>query len=397
MGYVLWPSRYNVLPHLAVGGSFVSVVVPSVIMNVQDLYPPDVVQLYINIIVSGSLFYLIGNIMGFMIGKGVKTTLSYDVMNPLEYEQRVIRLTQTLMIICVVGLVVSYAVMGFVPMFAEDPISAKLFRGAYQAPYSRVSIIFRSAFTIGSTIIPIACIVWYRTRKWSMLFLILSVLVLMAVSLIRSGAFMGVVLAFAIVMSFKSKWHFWLLMAILIGVFVFSSFFYYVVGVREWTDDKNIWEIITAGTPDIPDHLDFLVHFRDNPVYTYGRTIYGGLIPGHYPWNPAVYTLVMVNPGADINEIGSGGLRLPLPVWGYVSFGWIGVVAFPFLTGLIGGFFLKVIKETFYRFNSIIILTIVTVAFTSVISIPANFTQLNMYAVPPALICLLYLYRFKIK
>ena len=396
LGYVLWPSRYNVLPHLAVGGSFVSIVVPSIILNVQDEYAQNVVDLYINIIVTGAFFYLLGALLGFIQGKGVKTHFSYDVMSVGDYETRVIRVTQTLMALCVAGLVISYLVMGFVPMFAENPIAAKLFRGPYQAPYSRVSIIFRSAFTIGSTIMPIACVVWYKTRSRVTLMLIIATLGLMAVSLIRSGAFMGVVLAFAIVMSFKSRWHFALLMVILIGVFVFSSFFYYVVGINKMSDDTNIWKIITAGTPDIPDHLDFLTHYIDAPLPTYGRTIYGGLIPGHYQWNPAVYTLIMVNPGADINEIGSGGLRLPVPLWGYVSFGWVGVIAFTFFTGYLGGFFLKILKEMFYRYNSIIILTIGLVAFSTVVRILVNFTELSMYALPPAFVCLFYLYRFKL-
>lgn len=397
LGYVIWPSRYNVLPHLAVGGSFISIVVPSLVLHVYDAYPQDIVSLYINIIVTGAIFYLLGAVLGFVNGKGVKTNFSYDVMGCIAYEQRVIRLTKNLMIFCVVGLVLSYAIMGFVPMFAENPIAAKLFRGPYQAPYSRVSILFRSAFTIGSTIIPIACIVWYHTKSKLFLFLIFSVLLLMAVSLIRSGAFMGVVLAFAIVMSFKSRWHFAGLMVILIGIFVFSSFFYYAVGVRTMSDDTNIWKVITAGSPDITDHLDFLGRFNENPVFTYGRTIYGGLIPGHYAWNPAVYTLIMVNPGADINEIGSGGLRLPVPLWGYVSFGWAGVISFTFLTGYLGGFFLKILKDMFYNHSSIIILTIGTVAFSSVVQIIVNFTQLSMYALPPAIVCLVYLYRFKLK
>lgn len=396
-GYILWPSRYNILPHLAVGGSFVSIVVPALILQVQDTYPSDIVSFYTRIITIGAIAYVVGNVYGFINGKGVRTSFSFDVMDRTAYENRVISITQTMMMIGIIGLVLSYAIMGFVPMFAENPIAAKLFRGPYQEPYSRVSILYRASFYIVATIMPIACIIWYKYRSKLFLLLILTVLVLMAVSLQRSGAFMGIVLAFAIVMSIKSKVHFAILMLFLISVFVFSAFFYYLIGINSYRDDLNVWEIISAGTPDISDHLDFLNHFDQNPVWTYGRTVYGGLIPGHYEWNPAVYTLTMVNPGADINEIGSGGLRLPLPVWGYVAFGYPGAIIFSLLTGLLGGFFLRIMKDIFLRFDSIVIRTIGIVAFGTVVNIIVNFTQLNMFLLPPAFVCLFYLYRFRIK
>ena len=318
-------------------------------------------------------------------------------MDTEKYEARVIKITRNLMLIGIIGLIISYIIMGFVPMFAKDPISAKLFRGQYQAPYIRVAVIYRSCFYILATIMPIACIVWYKTRSKFFLFIIGTALILMAVSLARSGAFMGIVIAFAIVMSIKSRTHFAILMGILIGVFVLSSFFYYIVGVRTYSDDKNVWQIITAGTPDITDHLDFLGYYEQAPELTYGKTIYGGLIPGHYKWNPAVYTLLMVNPGQDINDIGSGGLRLPLPFWGYVAFDWPGVIICSFFTGFLTGWVIRMTKDMFHRYKSILIRTVIIIGFGSIAGIIANFMQLNIYNFPPAIVSLFYLYRFKIK
>ncbi|MXV16700.1 oligosaccharide repeat unit polymerase [Hufsiella ginkgonis] len=394
-GYIVWPSRYNVMQHLAVGGSFVSIIVPALILGIQDKYPASIVNLYTLILTVGATAYVIGLIAGFLVGRGVKTSFSFDVMDNALYEQRVIRITGRLMVAGIMGLIISYIVMGYVPMFAEDPISAKLFRGQYQAPYIRIAFLYRTSFFILAPIMPISCIIWYKYRSTFFFFAILTSLALMAASLARSGAFMGIVVAIAIVMSFKSRLHFTILMIVLVGVFVLSSFFYYLVGVRSFDGEKNIWEIITAGTPDIPDHLDFLTFFSENPVWTYGRTMYGGLVPGHYKWNPAVYTLIMVNPGKDINEIGSGGLRLPLPIWGYVSFGYPGVIAFCVLTGFLGGYFLRILKDMFARYSSILVRTVATIAFGSVVGILVNFAQLSMYALPAALVSLLYLYRFK--
>lgn len=395
--YIIWPSRYNVIQHLAVGGSFVSIIVPAMILSVQNDYDPEIVALYTEILAVGSLFFLFGLIAGFLSGKNIKTNFSFDIMSTEDYEKRVVTITRNLMLAGIIGMVFSYIVMGFVPMFAQDPISAKLFRGEYQAPYIRIAAIYRSSFFILATIMPIACIVWYRFRSKLFLVLIISSLLLMIVSLARSGAFMGVVFAFAIVMSFKSRWHFVILMTLLVGIFVLSSFFYYIVGIRAYSDDKNIWEIITAGTPDIPDQLDFLTRFEEKREWTYGRTVYGGLVPGHYQWNPAVYTLVMVNPGKDINDIGSGGLRLPLPVWGYVSFEWIGVIIFSISTGFLTGWFFRMIKDMFKRFSSILTRTVIIIGFGAVVGIIANFTQLSIYLFPPAMFSMLYLFRFKLR
>ena len=395
--YIIWPSRYNVLQHLAVGGSFVTIVVPALILSVQDQYEKSIVNLYIWILCVGAISFLSGLITGFTAGRNIRTRFSFDLMDFDAYEERTVKITRNFMIFGIAGMVISYLVMGFVPVFAADPISAKLFRGQYQAPYIRVAFLFRTAFFILATLMPIACIIWYKFRTKLFLFIIIASILLMAASLARSGAFMGVVIAFAIVMAFKSRVHFLILMSLLVGVFVLSSFFYYIVGVRTYSNDKNIWEIITAGTPDIPDQLDFLTRFEEKEDWTYGRTIYGGLIPGHYKWNPAVYTLVMVNPGQDINDIGSGGLRLPLPVWGYVSFEWTGVILFSLLTGFLTGVCFRMIKTMFAKFESILTRTVIIIGFGAVVGIIANFTQLSIYNIPPAIVSLFYLYRFRLK
>ena len=136
--------------HLSVGGSFVSIVVPAFILHVQDEYPPEIVDLYVQILLLGLLALLPGLIIGFILGKGRTSNFSFDIMGSTAYELRVINLTKTLLVIGIGGLVISYAVMGFVPLFAADPISAKLFRGPYQAPYLRVAVLYRASFFICS-------------------------------------------------------------------------------------------------------------------------------------------------------------------------------------------------------------------------------------------------------
>jgi hypothetical protein len=393
-GYILWPSRFNVVSHLSVGGSFIAIFVPTLILHIDERYP-TVVDLYLEVLMVGALCYLPAAILGFWSARRVQTKFSFDRLDECVYEGRTIRLTQRLLIFAIAGLAVSYLVMGFVPMFAREPIAAKLFRAQYQEPYRRVAVLFRASFYILATIMPIACIIWYKYRSRFFLYAILCALGLMVISLVRAGAFGGIVFAFAIIMAFKSRTHFALLMISMIAVFILSSFFYYIIGVRSFTGNENYWEVLAQGSSDIEDQLQFLVRFQENPVYTYGRTIYGGLIPGHYKWNPSVYTLSIIAPNEDINIVGSGGIRLPLPLWGYVSFQWLGVVVFSVSTGFLAGYFLRVLKNWFEKFPSILIRTVCVVVFGTLFGTIIGFSQLNMFNIPPLLICLMYIYRFK--
>jgi hypothetical protein len=301
------------------------------------------------------------------------------------------------MIIGIIGLTVSYTGMGFMPVFAREPIAAKLFRGQYNAPYLRVAILFRISFFLISTIMPIACIIWYKIRSKVFFLLIMAGLFLMIASLQRSGAFSGIVFAFIIVMSFKSNFKFAILMVTLVGIFILSAFFYYIVGVKSFTGTEDKWAVIGASSPDIDDELQFMVKFDQEPVWTYGRTMYGGLIPGHYKWNPSVYTLSIIAPNRDVNDVGSGGLRLPLPLWGYVSFQWAGVILFSLLTGILTGAFLGILKTWIIKYESIIIRSTAIIAFAAVTAPIIGFTLLNMFFIPPALIMLFYLYRISWK
>ena len=393
--YIVWPSRYNVITHGYVAGGFISIFVPAIILNVSDKYPPAIVDLYTNILVVGTLFFLAGLIGGYFVGRRIPTRFSFDVMDTVAYEERVVKITKIFMLLGIAGLTLSYIGMGFMPLFASEPIAAKLFRGQYQAPYLRVAVLFRVSFFLISTIIPIACIIYYKYRSKLFLFMIMAGIFLMAASLQRSGAFSGVVFAFIVIMSFKSRAHFITLMIILVGIFVLSSFFYYIVGVRTFQGDENPWEVIAAGSPDIDDQLQFMVKFDENPVWTYGRTMYGGLITGHYEWNPSVYTLSIIAPGRDVNDVGSGGLRLPLPLWGYVSFQWIGVILFSLLTGILNGAFIAILKNWVNKYGSLITRATAIIAFAAVASPVVGFTLLNMFFIPPAIIMLFYLYRIR--
>ena len=354
--YLVWPSRYNVMAHLNLGFAFIAYFVPAIILQDHKDYPAATVDLYVTIMLVGALSFIGGLFSGFTLKPLHLANFSFSYLNTDVYKKRIIDITRLLLFTGVVGLCIGYLLMGFVPAFAADPVSAKFFRGVYQVPFY-VSIVYLSSFFILTTVTPIAIVIWYTNRRKNLfLFGAIAAVILMAVSLSRGPAFSGVVLAIAILMSFKNVRSFMWLIVLLFSLYFASSAFYFVIGVRDLTevsssfkDDHVFWRVLSAGTVDITDQLTFMDFFNRNPLWTYGRTVIGGLIPSHYDWNPAIFTLKVTHPGEDPTTLISGGLRLPAPIWGYVSFQWIGVVLFCFLSGFIKGIFLRFTKYWIFK------------------------------------------------
>lgn len=401
--YLVWPSRYNVMAHLNVGFVFIAYFIPAVILKDQEDFSNDVVSLYTLILFIGALFFIIGLYLGFLIKPVRFSNFSFALLDTEAYKSKIIKVTKVFLIGGIVGQTLGYLMMGFVPAFAADPVAAKFFRGEYQVPFY-VSMVYLSSFFILTTVTPIAIIIWYNNKK-KKLFLLGAIIAvgLMSVSLSRGPAFSGVVLAIAIIMSFKNRWTFAFLIIFLVSIYLLSSIFYFVIGVRDFDqvssnfkDDHLFWRVASAGSIDIQDQLTFMDFFAKNPIWTYGRTVLGGLVPSHYAWNPAVYTLRVTNPGEDITTLISGGKRLASPIWGYVSFQWIGVVVFCFLSGFLKGLFLKFTKYWIYKSQSILIATVIIVINISVFSALSEFFILSIYALPPVIVLMFYAFRVKV-
>ncbi|RWY50197.1 oligosaccharide repeat unit polymerase [Mucilaginibacter gilvus] len=399
--YLVWPSRYNITAHLNIAFVFIAFFVPAIILNNYEEYSPDIVDLYVQLLTVGGICYVIGLFIGFNI-KPWRTSLSFDVLSSAMYSKRVVNVTAIMLILAIAGESFGYLLMGYVPMFAADPLAAKFFRNQYAVPFY-VSIIYLSSFFVLSTLVPISLMIWYQDKK-KVFFLILSFLAvsLMMMSLARSAAFSGIILFVAVIMSFKNKKTFFLFIILIFCAYGFSSVFYFITGIRNFTDvgfktDHIFWRVLSSGTIDIDDQLNFLTYFDKNPEWTYGRTVYGGLIPSHYFWNPAVYTLRVVNPGSDLNTLISGGLRLPAPIWGYVSFQWPGVVMFCFLSGMIKGMMAKFTKHWVSKHKTLLIIVIVMAINIFVFEPACYFFVMSNYSIPPLILMLFYMYRIKLK
>lgn len=401
--YLVWPSRYNVMAHLNLGFIFIAYFIPAIILNDQNDFSANVVSLYTSILTIGAVCFVAGLFSGFLIKPIHFSNFSFSVLSTEDYKRQVIKITRLFLFTGIIGLSCGYLLMGFVPAFASDPVAAKFFRGQYQVPFY-VSIVYYSSFFTLTTITPLAIIIWYINKKKNVfLFGAIIAVLLMAVSLSRGPAFSGVVLAVAIILSFKNRWTFAFLIFFLLFIYLFSSVFYFLIGVRDFgtvsanfKGDHVFWRILSAGTIDIQDQLNFLDFFNKNPIWTYGRTVIGGLVPSHYEWNPAVYTLRVTNPGEDISTLISGGLRLSAPLWGYVSFKWFGVAIFCYLTGFLKGVFLKFTRYWIMKSRSVLISTVIIVLNISIFSPASDFYTLTIYSLPPVFVLMFYAFRFRL-
>jgi hypothetical protein len=354
----------------------ITYIIPTLIIpEIISGFNTDIVKLYRDILVVGAVFYLVGMILGNKLGYRKKRKLllwrrfSTDI-----YLKKVSRLTVILTFFAVSGLIICFFLMEHIPLFAKDVFAAKFHKGIYHILYQRVSILFRICHGILPFTIPLLVVLWFYYRK-KILYTILLILSLtvMIFCATRGLAFIGLVVGFGILSTHKRHFFKYYLLFLLLIYGVGSSFFY-ILNISTYDLDANasIFEIMVRGAPDVFDHLGFLTAFLDHPEYTYGRTFWGGFLLGEYYWNPAVWALHIID-GGDVKNVMSGGLRLPVAIWGYVSFSWIGVVFISLISGFLTGIFIKKTKRILHETDNIIPQLLAIILYMQVYSFLSNF------------------------
>jgi hypothetical protein len=351
--YVIWPNRWNIPAHLNLGFCVTAYFVPGLGTDVWDLFDDRTNLIYSQINILGALALVGGLLVGSRVGlfDGSRTTFMR------LYESGRLRVaamerTQWVALVAVIGMIAAYRIMGFVPMFAEDPFSAKQFKNEYFEPYYRAAYLFRSSFSILVVVIPLLLTIWWvRGKSLKPLLLSVAAVALIAVSLARQSFALGIITFMGILATRSARAFRWFMIFNAL-IFPLGSAAYLLLGlltgVERFTSIysvDSIADVVSSGAPDIYDQLNFLNGFQDVNNFTYGRTFFGGLVPGNFVWNPSVWSLTYDNLGADISDLVSGGLRFTTALWGYCSFGWGGVVLVPFFSGLLNGSMIRVLKS----------------------------------------------------
>lgn len=396
VSYLAWPSRWNIVAHTQLAFSIVAYVIPILLLDGLSNVSGAALDLYAQVIVLGFVACTLGVAIGGWVGRlgdwsRVLDRISFATFSGLG---NMSKRTQIIVALSILGMVASFTVMGFIPALAADPYAAKFFRGEYAVRYGPVAPLYRLATSAISLLFPlVAMYAWkYRSAKWYMI--LVGSLGAMLLSLQREPALSGILLFAGILVATRGR-GMWIYFLGILGVYFVGSALYYLLslwGVDSFANGSyastSFLAEIAAGSPDVADQINFFTKWLDRPEYTDGLTFVGGLIPGNFKWNPSVWSLSVINPGVDVSAISSGGLRLPAPIWGFVSFGWPGVVAvsfgYGFFTGVLAGFARRLIPST--NLAQATVLTVIYVSLSDVIPVFFRLSYLSILQVLVAVI-----------
>jgi hypothetical protein len=171
--YLVWPSRWNVVGHFQLGFFFVAYLVPLLWSHAADSVGHNTVYLYTSIMAFGAAAYLLGLPLGFLCPRYSLTGRCLLTMPDLDYRRlfrsRVIGVT-----FCgTVGLILAFVIMGYIPIFASDPMAAKYAHDEYRAGAVRAALLFNPSFLAFVSYLPLLIIICAETKRLRYSFLLL--------------------------------------------------------------------------------------------------------------------------------------------------------------------------------------------------------------------------------
>jgi hypothetical protein len=353
LSYLVWFNRWNVVAHTSLVFSVVAYVIPIFANDALTNLSSPALDLLYKVVTVGFLSAIFGTLIGAVLaGPARPAAAVVDRWEPSTFAGAVVqRRTARLVFLCTIGVLVSFVAMGFVPALTPDPLVAKFFRGEYADAYRPVAPLYRFSTTVLTLLLPLAALHAWRKRTLGAVLLLTGAVGVMFLGLLREPAVSGVLLFIGVLLASSGR-HLPTYFALLTGAYFAGAALYSLLaalGFGGFTAAQaaggGLFAQVAAGAPDLRDQLTFLSSWLTWPEYTHGKTFVGGLVPGNYQWNPSVWSLQIVNPGVNIASISSGGLRLPAPVWGLVSFGWPGVIAVSFFNGLATGYLARRFKH----------------------------------------------------
>lgn len=392
--YLVWPSRWNIPTHLVTGFCVTGYIIPGLLTNVWEGYSNTTLNHFIGINLLGAVALCLGTVIPLFVSNQNYPSpfLKYRGLNNISVI--IAKRIFPIFLAAVIGIYIAYVVMGFVPLFASNPLLARQFRGEYQEPYYRVAVLFRLSFFVISTTMPVMLLAaWEHKSKYMFITAFLGAAALF-LSLSRSSMATGALFFVGVLAASQRsrapiRWY----ILTVIGLFPLASVLFYWVGIFLKVDalvnmyNGSVFENIAAGSPDISDQLKWLNGFLRGEYFSYGRTIFGGLIPGNYAWNPAVWTISYDDVGVDVSEMGTGGLRLTPAEWGYANFGWFGVVVLPLISGILNGFMLLYLKKAEGVLNRLQF-AVALLVYSTLGQQIATFYTLSMYSIPAVAVAL---------
>jgi hypothetical protein len=340
---IAWPGRFNVAWTTQAAFFMTAYLLPLALLDF-DLFSDRITIENLTLLNS---IGAISIVVGIFIGKSISSKkpapidfypdLRFIARNPLA-EKRV----AAVLTIGALGMTLCFAWMGMVPALADDPFSAKFFKGPYKEKYDQVAIIYRLSQFAVITVLPLAMAYGIERRRPATIATAVFAMSILAVSLTRAPVLEGAVLIAAIKMA-ESRNRFLIFIIGSILIYILGSAIYALIGLTQ--SEESFLQEAAAGAPDILDHLSFLGQFDLQKNITYGMTFIGGLIPGNFEFNPAVFSLAISNPFTDPADSPSGGFRMPPSIWGFTAFGYYGASIVCLISGIFIGRSTKLLKK----------------------------------------------------
>jgi hypothetical protein len=310
------------------------------------------VHVYTEIMVLGACIYLLTLPMGFLSPRFSLTGNRILAVPRDRYRELFNRRVITVMLLSTLGLFISFAVMGFVPIFATDPLQAKYFHGEYHAGYLRAEIIFRPSYTAFISFLPLAFVVAAKERKLCYYLLILVGVAAIVGYLNRGELSVALIAGVGILVAARSGrialTTYMMLVVLFIAIGTLGNYIlnvYFALNTGEFGSDAEISERVAQGAPDVIEGVQFCDNFEETEHFTHGAQFIGGFIP-FQSWTVNWIPLVRYIPGfwaqgvllgtqnqEFVRDVGGGGIRIAVPIAGYAAFGWFGVI---FITGAFG-------------------------------------------------------------
>ncbi len=336
----LWPRRDNIFAYRQAGLYFTTLFIPLVGTAALTASEPHILDLYARVLAVGAAFFAAGLAMGGHFAGRTRSRFSFTFGQSLDANSPAWRLvkrrTRMLTAVAAATLALAFALMRYAPLLAADRQLAKYGIGMYAPGFARGRLVYLFALALAGGVFPAAIVVAYRSRALLDVALCGAVGLGLAASLSRADAFAGpllVLIAFAIGRRLAPS----LIVAGVCLVFLAGALSNELLFPSVRTV-STLPARLAASAPDVRDHLAFLRGFeREGSEPTRGKTLVAKLGPGGSEWDPVDYALRLTTGVQNPSGIASGGIRLPAPLWGFASFGFVGTAAFCLISGLFIG------------------------------------------------------------
>lgn len=336
-----WRRRDNVAGYIQGGLFFATALVPIFGTTILDSVDQSVVHQYSRILAVGAAAFLLGLLYGAPHGNRCRRPpVTFDRPFSDGLPRWLLHRIRFAALGGLVGLAGSFVLMGYVPLLAADRHSAKYGVGPYAPGFARGSLAYHISIAVATAVTPTILMAAYRHRRHVDLALSAALLGALALTLNRGSAFAGP-LVFLVALAVEKRWR---PAIILVGVclaFISGTLVNELLYTAPPSTRPPLAVRVAASAPDISDHMQFLNGFQlQGSQFVGTKTLVAGFNltreKGYY--NPSHYALRIITGLSNIEDLASGGARLPPPLWGYAAYGYVGAAVWSFIAGAIVGF-----------------------------------------------------------